>query len=498
MAFSQIVKTHIQPTIKMIELQHLDNSAQAESDSPLKKNENSPDASQSMGTLIPMVKIAGQLVTMIERLSIDETGFIPRITLIFKDALGEFSGTYFPKRNLMVSVYIASATDKLKPVRSDYLITSVKTLPLTDRSSSNNLTKGQTFIITGELFVPRIYNNISKSYPSLTSVDALKSVCTSLGLGYAQNEFTPNDKMTWVNINTSPINFMKEIISHAYQDKDSFFSGFINKELILNLINVNEQVKKLDVDQTFISAANSISFNLGQTQKDNPNTANTKEILVDNYLSNLPGSAGKSNFIYEANLISDQGKILKKSGYKKQIYYYDHFESDETNKFKTFDTSPLNTEGLTEDSMLVPDDEGLSEIGNKKWMNINYGNTHEHWNAARLFNIHNLMELEKIKLRVVLKGVNNQVIRGSAVPIVLTQRFVDGVRKEVVSGSDRPPNLDQNKLDEVVLDSELSGRYWVQGAIYHYDMYDPLKFSTELILARREWVPAKITFTANA
>lgn len=498
MAFNQIVKTHIQPTIKLIELTHEDNSSESTEGSRTKQNKNMPDAGQLLGADKPFVKIAGQIVTEIEYMSIDETGFVPKLKLIFTDYIGEFSGSAFPKRNLMIAVYIASASEKLKPVRADYMITSVKTMPPQTRMSTNNLAKGITYVITAELFVPRLYNNVSKSYANLTSIDVLKAECSSLGLGYAQNEFATTDTMTWININTSPLNFMKEVVAHSYKDDESFFTGYINKEMIFNFINVNEQLKGVDADQMFVGAVDPMAVASAQTQKSNPQTAQIQETTVDNYLTNMTEVAGKPNFIYEANLISSQGSVLKTEGYKKQIFYYDHFESDETKRFKDFFTAPLNTQGLDESSMLVPDDEGLSEVGNKKWMNINYGNTHEHWNAARVFNNHNLMELEKIKLRVLLKGVNYQVIKGATIPVVLTQKFADRLRKE--ADPDDPNSLDpsNHKMDDLTLDTELTGWYWVKEAIYHYDINDPLRFSTELILARREWAPSKITFTANA
>ena len=498
MAFSQIVKTHIQPSIKLIKLTQADNSADSKTPSETKQNKNMPDASQSIGANEPFVKLAGRIVTNVEHLTINETGFIPTLKIIFIDQTGEFSGSYFPKRNLMISVYIASSSDKLKPVRSDYLITDIKTMAANKNGPTPNLASGITYIISAELFVPRLYNNVSKSYASSTSVDTLKQVCSSLGLGYGQNEFTPNDKMTWININTSPSNFIREIVAHSYQDEDTFFTSFINKEYIFNFINIHEQLKALDVDKMFKAAADPLMVNIDQSQKNNSATQQLQEETQDNYLTNSPEANGKSNFIYEANLISAHGAILKKDGYKKKIFYYDHFESNEQKKFKEFFTAPLNTPGLSEAAMLIPDDEGLSEIGNKKWMNINYGNTHEHWNAARVFNTHNLVEIEKIKLRVLLKGINNQVIRGSVVPVVLTQKFTDKLKKE--TDPDNPQDIDvtQNKMDDIAMDSELSGRYWVKEAIYHYDINDPLLFSTELILARREWVPSKITFTANA
>jgi hypothetical protein len=502
MAFSQIIKTLQQPSIKLTTLSDYDTSSDSQEKGIIRQGKSSPDSSQSAGALIPTIKIAGKTITVIESMTIDETGFIPTFTLIFKDNAGEFAGNNFPKRNLIASVYIAVSNEKLKPVRSDYLITSVKSIPISIDSAGLVLGNGTTYIIKGILFVPRIYNNVSKSYPNLNSIDALKKVCSELGLGYAQNEFTTNDFMTWININTSPMNFMKEITNYAYQDELSFFNGFINKEMIFNFINVNEQLKQLEADQMFLAESDPIYSNLTQRQKDLPIKGAISETTNINYLTNRAASSGKPNYIIEANLISDQGAILKSDGYLKKIYYYDHFEPVEIkegklNKFKDFYTAPLNTEGSEESNMLTPDDEGLAEIGNKKWMNINYGNTHQHWNAARVFNTHNLKELEKIKLRAVTKGINFQVIRGASIPVFLTLRLADAIRKEADLTEVRQVQ-EKEKLSDETLDTQLSGRYYVSGVKYHYDPTTINPFSTEFFLARREWLPSKIIFTANA
>jgi hypothetical protein len=303
--------------------------------------------------------------------------------------------------------------------------------------------------------------------------------------------------MTWININTSPLNFMKEVTDYAYQNDKTFFTGFINKELIFNFIDVNEQLKDIESDMTFPTIADPLVPNLSQKQKDSPSLNQQNNETIVNFLTNRSKSLGKPNHIIEANLISNQGEILKSDGYLKKIFYYDHFESVEDKKLKSFYTAPLNTEGSDQLTMLTPDDEGLSEIGNKKWMNINYGNTHEHWNAARVFNTHNLKELEKIQLRVVTRGINFQVIRGSSIPVLMTVTLADALRKQADPSVDRIPE-EKEKLEDEVLDNQLSGRYYVKGAKYHYDpmVYPP--FSTELFLARREWAPSKITFTANA
>jgi hypothetical protein len=497
MAFSQIVKTLVQPTIKMITLSDIDTSVDGEGLGAIQINKNLPDSSQKLGVEGPFIKLGGQIVINIQSLIIEETGFIPKITLVFTDVAGEFSGNNFPKRNLTMAVYIATSNDKFKPVRSDYLVTSIKSIPSRSDESKLLLSRNMTYIVKGELFVPRLYNNISKSYSSLSSSSALNLICTDLGLGYAQNDFSTSDAMTWINYNTSPANFMQEILNHSYQDDESFFEGFINKELIFNFINVNEQLKGLESDFTYINAADPIRSNFSQTQKNSTISSELNEGLDINFLTNLELNRGRSNYIVEANLISNQGEILKKEGYLKKIYYYDHFDEsqDVLNKFKSFYVAPTNTEGADEVSMLTPDDEGLAEIGNKKWMNINYGNTHEHWNAARVYNMHNRKELEKIKLRVVTNGINFQVIRGASIPVFLTQRLADALRRDPVEDREVQPN--ENLLDEV-LDTQLSGRYYVSEVKYHYDPLAENRFYTEFFLARREWAPSKIIFTANA
>jgi len=503
MAFKQIIKTYSQPSIKLITLDDFDNSNESTTPSITRKNKNHQDFSQKAGVNTPFVKLAGQVVTDIEYLVIDESGFIPKVDITFTDSAGEFSGNYFPKRNLILSIFINSGNDKLKPVRSDYLITSVKSIPVKNRGINLTLSKGITYMIKAELFVPRLYNNVSKSYPNMTSSETIQAVCSDLGLGYAQNDFTPVDTMTWINYNTSPANFLKDIINYVYQDDESFFSGFISKELIFNLINVNEQMAQTEVDEMFSSNSDPLSIGVSQTQKNDPVNTAFAEATVVNFLTNLRKNLKQPNYIYEANLISDQGAVLKRDGYKKKIYYYDHFEPVEVkngklNKFKEFFVAPTNTPNLPDSSMLIPDDEGMEEVGNKKWMNINYGNTHEHWNAARVFNSHNLKELEKIKLRVLLKGVNFQVIRGMTIPVLLTSSLGEKIRKETDPTGEDQIDTNSQKMEGEVLDSQLTGWYYVKEARYTFDPTDEHSFYTELILARREWTPNKIIFTANA
>ena len=497
MSFRQQLKTSILPKLKLPDLFDLDTSKGSTTASITKAPQSMPDIAQKAGADSPFIKIGAKVVTNIESLTIDETGFIPKLTLMFKDVTGEFSGDNYPKKNILVSLYIASPNEQLKPVRNDYLITSMKSLVPRNIGDNFEFSKNITYIITGDLFVPRLYNNVSRSYPNMSSKDALKTVAEELGLGFFENDYNLNDAMTWINPSTSSMNFIKHVADHAYQDDTSFFKAWISKELMLGMVDVNAQMYSEESDETFTSLADSYVTNISQDQKNSDFKDAYKESTLPNFITTMAKFKQQANYIYEISLISEHGEVLKSSGYKKQIFWYDHFEPDEENKYKTFEAMPTNTDGVSEAYALVPENEGFDEVGHKKWTGLNYGNTHENWQAARLYNTHNSKELKKIQLRAVLKGINFQVIRGSVVPVTVTMRVGEKLRKSF-SPDDANQNPENKEIKEETVDLQLSGKYYVMGAKYHYDPKDPRKFMTELVLAKREWAPSKTSDSENA
>lgn len=496
MSFNQSIKGTILPKVPLKELFEEDTSRDSVTPSSYKTPGELPDSSQKIGSTSPFVKIAGQIVKGIELMTIDETGFIPTISLTFKDDLGEFAGDYFPKTNLIMNVYLKVSNEKLKPIRCDFLITSVKSITPANTGKRKWIGIGTTYIIKGELYVPNIYLNVSKSYASLNSKDTLKKVCDELGLGFAENNCTPNDKMTWLNPNQSSLNFLQTVISHAYQSDDSFFMGFIDKYYYLNFIEVNQQLKIEEAGTTFSTSGNSLAPDINQKIKNDPSKAQLEDEAIVNYLTTEIEYRDKSNYISSLNLISDQGAIIKKQGYKKHIYYYDHLKagSNPKEKFKDFFMTPLKSIDRSQQHFLVPTEISLAENEIKKWMNIDYGNNHVEWNAARLINAHNIKELDKIKLKVSLNNINFQAIRGFVVPVYVTVQEAEKVFKSSNRDEDQDVKRpEKDKLSKQTIDAQLSGYYYISGAKYHYDVSHPNGLYTELFLARREWKPSKKT-----
>lgn len=500
MSFKQTIKGTLLPKIPLRQLAELDTSAGSENNVSRVDAKDKPSTAQRVGSEKPFVKIAGQIVTGIETFTIDETGFIPTIHMIFVDDMGEFAGDYFPKTNLIMNVYIKSGSEKFKPIRCDFLITSMKSIPSAYDGNSVAAGTKTTYMVKGELYIPHIYDLTAISYPNMTSKSALIKICEELGLGFAENDYSNSDKMTWINTNMGYMELIKEIADHAYQNDDSFFIAFIDKYYYLNFIEVNSQLKIEEMQETFVTSSNSLMRDLSQSAVEQ--TGATREVIEDtliyNYLTTEMQRKGDSNFVYELSLLSDHGRIVRNQGYKKEIYYYDHFKDEETpsKKFTNFFIEPLKSEDRDADNFLVPDDEALTLNPSTKWMCIDYGNTHREWNAARLLNDHNIRELDKLKLRAVNKNINFQVNRGGVVPLYVTMHQAQKLFKTATRLNNNEEDIEKIPdvpLQDEVPDEQLTGYYFLSGTKYHYDRLSNPQMSTELFLSRREWKPSKIT-----
>ena len=310
MAFKHVLKSTLDPTVPLKEVAIFNDTNEGEKPNAAKgisytsgrsKNSNK----ESTGSFSPYLQINDFTLGDgdIESLVIDETGFIPRITVIFEDSQGWLDPVQFPNKNPILSIYIKSLHEKMKPIRNDYLVTSIK------GSTSK--------IIKGELFIPGIYTNISKSYGELTSSEALFRVCQDLGLGFQSNQTSPSDSMKWINPNWNSKEFMKHIASHAYQDDQTFFDSFIDKYYHLNYIDANLQLEQDGEFDNTIFTGNK-DYNISEDIQ----TELTKQAQVTpSGLMENPRVKSGTNAIMERHLVTENGDILMANGFKKRIYY---------------------------------------------------------------------------------------------------------------------------------------------------------------------------------
>lgn len=477
MAFKHVLKSTLSPNIPLKEMSMWNNTEEGKgpSERHLKKNKDAAGFNNKEGTgnNEPFIQINDFNIASsdIETCIIDETGFLPQITLVYEDSSGWFSPVQFPNKNPILSLYVKSTHEKMKPIRNDYIITSIR--------------GNQTKIIKGELFIPEIYTNVSRSYNNLTSKECLYKVCEELGLGFQSNEVAPSDAMNWINPNWNSEKFIKHISKHSYQDDQSFFHVFVDKYYHLNYVEANIQLEQDgEFDGTIFTGADSYNISNNVQSESQKQIEEVPMGLVEN-----PRMNKGTNIIKERHLITENGEILVKEGFKKRIYYYDTSlnEEDPVDKLVDFYVKPIKsniTKGRSRD--LSPENESLKNTESREWINIQYPNMHKNYVAADAINSHNISELNKIKLKTITDGINYNTTRGMRVPVAIYENDVDNEYSKAWGFEQDKANQTQ-ALKESVYNEFLSGIYYSIGNKHVYEKGG--NFRTELLLAKRDWIP---------
>ncbi|HNS71672.1 MAG TPA: hypothetical protein PKK07_03035, partial [bacterium] len=119
------------------------------------------------------------------------------------------------------------------------------------------------------------------------------------------------------------------------------------------------------------------------------------------------------------------------------------------------------------------------EEDNTKWT----GNQHRNYMRARVHNLINKVELEKLNVEIEVQGVNLNVIKGDKVPIVILKKD----RLEAIK-------VDNDFQQSEMLDRFYSGWFYVKGFTLSWAAQaDNIlnDFSQSFLLTRREW-PAPV------
>ena len=123
MSLSSKIIAKFGPTIQLDEISILDEETTGASEEPAGVYRQS----KMIGYLAPYIKINDFIFDYhdIEILTIEETAFLPTITVLLIDRHGHFKSAYFPRNNAILSIYIKARHDKLKCVRNDFLISTI-------------------------------------------------------------------------------------------------------------------------------------------------------------------------------------------------------------------------------------------------------------------------------------------------------------------------------------------------------------------------------------
>lgn len=495
MALKNKILSILDPQIGLEKMATMDTIITNPNSNTEQRKDTLKDDSKIFGDLFPFIQVGKYKFThdSIRSLKLEEDSFLPEITVTLIDTNGNLNSAFFPKADEKLSVYIRSKKEQYKPIRADFLITDVT--PMSSGNSEMEMHgKTKTFTISGVLFIPKLWTYNIKAYREQSSFELFKQLAREMLIGYATNEVSTDDKMTWINPNWNYETFIKESTKHVWKDDNSFFQTYIDKYYYLNLINVNNQFSDEQSFDDFIYHSLTMTDYLNKEEE-------VEDSAFPLIFSNYSKLRRSPMFITSYNLNSNLGLNLIENGVQRKMNYYDFNLPEENNlqnKYINLFVEPLITQNLkTKKNSLRPTDETLKKLEVHKWSGIDYGNGHLNYIFSKFNNFHNNTELNNIQLRITTLGANLNVIRGMRVPILIVNE-------------NSPENTHSNEYEEKELDGDifemeqklgikidrfLSDFYYIDGLTIFYNHSDTnttgstTNFWTQMSLSKREWTP---------
>jgi hypothetical protein len=438
------------------------------------------------GNLFPLVQINDMIFQgdQIEYLEIASEGFLPTLSLrIFMDSKF-FLSTSFPKDGDLVSIFIKSNDDSVKPIRNDYDITSVNV------RSTGRETDHDTIYVSGILRVPGIKSQKCFSKRG-TSSKALQMVAEDLKLGFASNEPDTSDEQAWICPYDIVQDFVEEVTSSSWKDSESFFTSFVDIFYYLNHVNVDPLFSdKPEIDDAVGLELFTQNYAIDSEQSKSPRA---------HVLSNWDNIRETNFYIERYEQKNNSTKIGLSDGYKRYLHYYDALLREKNTIF----ADPKVTPGAEKTSVILKgranEDIYLGQVSHR-WMGNLYGedgeNNHSNILFAKVWNYQNMKHLKKMSLNVVTSGINMNVRRFQPIPIIIMV-VKDLMRKKANEPKDESgtPIADQENIPFTV-DQFYSGFYVVGSVKYKYERGN---FTQEMNMLRREWPnPSQLKIDPNS
>lgn len=484
------------------------NSNSSNKSSTENKKKNDATLGKEIGGLggsQPFIQINGYTFSSREliRMEIDNYTAVPKIELVVKLTHGVFISKHFPKDGDLISVFIRSYSEILKPISCDFLITKIQTSRSNDKEGSEI-----TIFFDGILNVNYLYAEVCKGIKDKTSYEALLEIAKDLKLGFSSNDDSTNDKMNWICAYDTYKNWIENITIHSYKDDFSFYDYWIDYYYILNFVNLNKSYSVSDSEDA------KLGIGQGIYQIDHNKDDNIESHAVAHHLTNSPGSE-KTNYFYDSiEFINNSGEVNILNGYKRYLHIYDiakrDLYKDKDKKHDIIFIDPMITNGSEKLKNVMKGRAGENIYMNTtkhKWQGIQYStvsknNVHDYWKISEFLNFQNTENLKKMMIKVRLPKANFNIYKGQRIPLscVITK----DVERGKVAGS---YGKDNYKKLGVTLDRFLSSNnYVVVGVNLIYTQVDNGKksdvygdFSQEIILGRREWeIPTSVAFTDPA
>ena len=280
---------------------------------------------------VPVVYINDFMIpqTNITNFCLDYSSFAPQVMVEFVDMTNEMLSTNVPKPGSYIKVFIGGNGDEkyYKPIRQDFVITNINKTNRTggDYQNSGNPIK---YKLNGILNVPLGFRKMPWSSSKINARQAMFNISNTVGIGFATNFATNNDKdvMRWINTqNKSYYDFMKDITRHSCYSPYTFFTSFIDQYYVLNYVECRRLLshggKKTDTPQMIYNCILP-EMEFEKTDKPNEDLSAGDQKLSYYFLTNSDKFNGWTNYIEEYYELND-GYSMVSDGYSKTLTYSD-------------------------------------------------------------------------------------------------------------------------------------------------------------------------------
>ena len=270
--------------------------------------------------------------TNIVNFCLDYSSFTPQVMVEFVDMKNNMLSTTIPKPGSYIKVFIGGYGDEkyYKPIRQDFVITNINKTNKTGGEYQNYPNSGNPikYRITGILNVPLGFRKMGWSSSIINARQAMFNISNMVGLGFATNFTTNNDRdaMRWINVqNRSYYDFMRDITQHSVYSPYTFFTSFIDQYYVLNFVECHRLLShggdKTDLPQMIYNCIMP-DMNKNKPKQTDENLNNGEQRVSYYSITNSEEFKGWTNYIEEYFEIND-GYSLMSDGYSKVLTYSD-------------------------------------------------------------------------------------------------------------------------------------------------------------------------------
>lgn len=450
--------------------------------------------SKLLGKAFPFVSINGITLSPEDILDIriSSSGFLPTISINFRDTSRILSETYFPVDGEVISIYLRSSGDEVtfNPIRLDFSTNSI--MPL-------NFSYVRNYKVDGTLRIPQIWNDVT-DWRESSSIKTLIKIAQDLELGFSSNVEETNDIQTWICAKRSRYDWIKEITKRVYLNDQSFFDSWIDVYYNLNLVEMN----RLFTHSEDLEQSKLIATGLGDIIKG----ATVSSFTFPAVLTNLYQFRGSNKFFSNYSQFNNSASITEERGYYRYAKYWDYLNQEYVEDF----VDPLTSEDSAK--MIKTKGRYIGPLNDRKiefefenrpkkyeWVGYQTPNTHLNYSFSKILNEQNLIDTRKIGIKINMSYINDSIYKGQRLYLAIynygnsAKDIANPSLKQDEKLTDLGKSYTAKRSEEVLDGSEfvvfnqaLSGFYVVAG----FDItWNPMQgFQHTVSLIRRELMPA--------